>query len=56
MDNLCDKILYEGDIITLRVQTVNIKKIERKIKVFFGEQEEIIQNVIQEKNYVRDDF
>ena len=56
MDNLGDKILYEGDIITLRAQTVNIKKIEREIKAFFGEQEEIIQNVIQEKNYVRDDF
>lgn len=56
MDNFGDKILLEGDIITLRAQTVNIKKIEREIKAFFGEQEEIIQNVIQEKNYDRDDL
>jgi hypothetical protein len=56
MDNLGDKILREGDVITLRAQTVNIKKIEREIKAFFGEQDEIIQNVIQEKNYVRDDL
>ena len=56
MDNLGDKIFLEGDIITLRAQTVNIKKLEREIKAFFGEQEEIIQNVIQEKNYIRDEL
>lgn len=54
MDNLGDKVLLEGDIITLRAQTVDIGKTEREIKAFFGEQEEIIQNVIQEKNYKED--
>ena len=56
MDNLGDKVLLEGDIITLRAQTVNIEKTEREIKAFFGEQEEIIQNIIQEKNYIREDL
>ena len=55
MDNLGDKILLEGDIITLRAQTVDVKKIEREIRAFFGEQEGIIENVIQEKNYIREE-
>ena len=56
MDNLGDKVLLEGDIITLRAQTVDIEKTEREIKAFFGEQEEIIQNVIQEKNYIKEEI
>ena len=51
MDNLGDKILHENDIITLRAQTYNVDKTENEIEAFFGTQEKLEVEIIQEKKY-----
>ena len=51
MDNFGDKILHEGDIVTLRVQTYNNEKTKKEIESFFGYQEELEKVLVQEKKY-----
>ena len=51
MDNLGDKVLYDGDIVTLQVQTYDIEKTKKDLEAFFGEQPDFSYSILQEKNY-----